>query len=737
MGPAMPNRRTVAALLDRFNAANRALTDWQTRVQAATNGLFTNAKQQHDRAVAAALATAPVPNLVASASKPINAALTSAGITTVAELAKALVGTTSVAGLSRATTAHLRDWCATQTAAIAKATPLTIDFAAIPATSLAIVRTAIAWPALTKAGTALDQLRTGQAQTLATLIAGISLRRLTKVGWWLTGHAQRQQLVAAVTALATGVPAFEAAVTAAVAELSQAQPLSDDAVMARFNADAASFYALFEHLGLAGMAPTALAMDPFTSPAEAPASLAAEDEISRLLAKVAAIDYTNPLLTAQLRGWQAFGVRYALAQQRVLIGDEMGLGKTLEALGVITARLHAGATHALVVAPIGTLTNWRREVAKHTTLVPYLLRGEHKTTQLAEWQAKGGIAFINYEQVWRLPHLAHLDVLVADEAQALLNPDSKRTGAGTTLAQQAPTVMYMTGTPIQNSLQDMVTLIQPLQPAICDRLTHGPQLLADVAFKRLVAPVYLRRNRAAVLKELPPLSRQDVWVGASALERQAYRAAVAAGDFMAMRQASWQTGEAVAASPKRAWLSNLVTEALANGRKVLIFSYFRRALTQLTLDLGAKLLPVVTGDMPLAERQAVVDEFQLASGGAVLAAQITTLGQGVNLQAADTIVFCEPQLNPATEEQAISRAYRMGQTRPVTVYRLLMTSSVDQLLVARGAQKLAVFAKYAKPSAVAEATPDATAGTTSALLTQLVGSERKRLASRDDDWDVY
>lgn len=318
-----------------------------------------------------------------------------------------------------------------------------------------------------------------------------------------------------------------------------------------------------------------------------------------------------------------------------------------------------------------------------------------------------------------------------------MNPDSKRTGAVTALAQQAPTVMYMTGTPIQNSLQDMVTLIQPLQPAICDRLTHGPQLLADVAFKRLVAPVYLRRNRAAVLKELPPLSRQDVWVGASALERQAYRTAVAAGDFMAMRQASWQAGETVAASPKRAWLSNLVTEALANGHKVLIFSYFRRALTQLTLDLEAKLLPVVTGDMPLAERQAVVDEFQMASGGAVLAAQITTLGQGVNLQAADTIVFCEPQLNPATEEQAISRAYRMGQTRPVTVYRLLMTSSVDQLLVARGAQKLAVFAKYAKPSAVAEATPDATAGTTSALLTQLVGSERKRLVRRDDDWDVY
>ncbi|WP_272945951.1 SNF2-related protein, partial [Lacticaseibacillus paracasei] len=100
------------------------------------------------------------------------------------------------------------------------------------------------------------------------------------------------------------------------------------------------------------------------------------DAFTAMMNRVAGIDFHSSLLTAHLLGWQAFGVRYALAQRRILLGDEMGLGKTLEALGVITARLAQGDTHALVVAPIGVLANWQREVAKHTMLTAYLIHGE-------------------------------------------------------------------------------------------------------------------------------------------------------------------------------------------------------------------------------------------------------------------------------------------------------------------------------------------------------------------------
>lgn len=95
----------------------------------------------------------------------------------------------------------------------------------------------------------------------------------------------------------------------------------------------------------------------------------------------------------------------------------------------------------------------------------------------------------------------------------------------------------MTGTPIQNQPSDMLNLIRPLQPDLCATLEAGPKFYEETAFKRLIAPVYLRRNHNDVLKELPPIEQQDVWLGMSAQERAGYVSAVQNADFMAMRQA--------------------------------------------------------------------------------------------------------------------------------------------------------------------------------------------------------
>lgn len=99
-------------------------------------------------------------------------------------------------------------------------------------------------------------------------------------------------------------------------------------------------------------------------------------------------------------------------------------------------------------------------------LTAYLIHGDQRAVRLVDWRRNGGVALINYEQLWRLPTgiFTALDVLVADEAQALTNPRSKRTQAVTALAEHATTVMYMTSTPIQNQLSDMLNLIRPLQP---------------------------------------------------------------------------------------------------------------------------------------------------------------------------------------------------------------------------------------------------------------------------------
>lgn len=342
--------------------------------------------------------------------------------------------------------------------------------------------------------------------------------------------------------------------------------------------------------------------------------------------------------------------------------------------------------YALVVAPIGVLANWQCEVAKHTTLIAYLIHGDQRVVRLADWRRYGGVALINYEQLWRLPTgtFTALDVLVADEAQALTNPWAKRTQAVAILAKHATTVMYMTGTPIQNQLSDMLNLIRPLQLDLCATLEAGPQFYEEAAFKRLIAPVYLRRNRDDVLKELPPIEQQDVWL----LE------------------------EPLVDSPKRSWLVNFAREAVANGHKVLIFSYFRAILAIISQDLGALTSPPLTGDMVPADRQTVLDTFVTRDGGAVLCAQINTIGAG--------------------------RLSRLSHgPRSVTVYRLLSTHTIDQLITARSDQKQDLFDRFAKSSAVAMASQDATAEASSALLTQLITQEQQRLADQPADWDEF
>ena len=166
-----------------------------------------------------------------------------------------------------------------------------------------------------------------------------------------------------------------------------------------------------------------------------------------------------------------------------------------------------------------------------------------------------------------------------------------------------------------------------------------------------------------------------------------------------------------------------------------MFSYFRDVLETVTEALtgpdGVPGIPIVgplTGDVSPTERQAMVDELTSASGPAVLVSQIQAGGVGLNIQAASVVIIAEPQLTPSMEEQAIARAHRMGQVRPVDVHRLLCEDSVDQRILELLADKREAFDEYARRSDMASATPDAvdTASETE-LRRTIVAAERTRL----------
>ena len=167
---------------------------------------------------------------------------------------------------------------------------------------------------------------------------------------------------------------------------------------------------------------------------------------------------------------------------------------------------------------------------------------------------------------------------------------------------------------------------------------------------------------------------------------------------MAMRQVSWDVPD-LSKSAKAKRLLELCAEAEEDGRKVIVFSYFRETIRAVQQILNNRALDPITGSVPSARRQQLVDEFTAAPDGTVLICQVQAGGTGLNIQAASVVIFCEPQIKPSIESQAISRAYRMGQVRSVMVYRLLSDNTVDERIMELLHEKRDVFDFFADESA--------------------------------------
>lgn len=207
-----------------------------------------------------------------------------------------------------------------------------------------------------------------------------------------------------------------------------------------------------------------------------------------------------------------------------------------------------------------------------------------------------------------------------------------------------------------------------------------------------------------------------------------YVPAVHDGNFMAMRRAAMLSGEA---SVKMARLVEIVDEAAANGRKVIIFSYFRDVLSAVADRLDGHVVGPLTGSVAAADRQRLVDEFTDAASGAVLVAQITAGGVGLNIQAGSVVILCEPQVKPSMEDQAVARAHRMGQVETVQVHKLLSEDAVDQRMLEILAEKRELFDGFARESLMARSAPEAVDISEAELSRAVINEERERLARRD------
>lgn len=408
-------------------------------------------------------------------------------------------------------------------------------------------------------------------------------------------------------------------------------------------------------------------------------------------------------LLCTLRRYQEWGVKYILHQEKALLGDEMGLGKTVQAIATMVSLKNTGATHFMVVCPASVLTNWCREIAAKSKLKVTRIHGASRLDDFISWMDKGGAAVTTYESIsseWFDKNF-RFALLIVDEAHYVKNPEAMRTIHVRRLSEQADRILFMTGTALENKVDEMTSLIRMLQPQVAQQVRGLEALSSAPQFRKLVAPVYYRRKREDVLTELPEMIDNKEWCTLLPEEESDYEIAVLNHRYADARRVSWNIDD-LSRSSKAKRLLELIDEAESDGRKVLVFSFFLDTIGKIKHMLGRKCLGPITGSVAPAQRQKIIDEFDKAPAGSVLVAQIQSGGTGLNIQSASVVVLCEPQFKPSVENQAISRAYRMGQTRNVLVYRLLCENTVDEKILALLEEKQAIFDAFADKSEAAK-----------------------------------
>lgn len=245
-------------------------------------------------------------------------------------------------------------------------------------------------------------------------------------------------------------------------------------------------------------------------------------------------------LLCDLRRYQEWGVKYILHQKKALLGDEMGLGKTIQAIATMVSLRNTGATHFIVICPASVIVNWCREIQKFSKLRVIAVHGLSRESALKDWQRTGGVAVTTYETTayFKFPDNFTYSLLVVDEAHYIKNPSTNRSKNTKAIAEHAERLLFMTGTALENKVDEMINLIKLLQPSIAMQISGMKELSSAPQFKETVAPVYYRRRKEDVLTELPELSEIKEWCQLSDSEERRYEETVFRKNYNAIRRVS-------------------------------------------------------------------------------------------------------------------------------------------------------------------------------------------------------
>ncbi len=432
-------------------------------------------------------------------------------------------------------------------------------------------------------------------------------------------------------------------------------------------------------------------------------------------------------LAGKLRPYQAAGYSWlAFLKERglgALLADEMGLGKTIQALAYLLLAKERGETApALVVTPTSVLPNWLREAERFTPSLRAIAFSGGKRKLPAAGEAD--LVVTSYALLRRdAEQLAGVDwsAVILDEAQHVKNPSSATAQAAWALPGKFRVVL--TGTPVENRPLDLWSLFRFLVPGLLGgqedfrRRYEGPVGEAALAAQRRLAlrirPFLKRRLKRDVLSELPEKQEAEVVCDLTEPQRKIYRQVldevrrevfgaieergvarsqvnILAG-LLRLRQVACdprllkvERETSAEDSAKLQLWRELLDEALDGGHRVICFSQFVEMLSLMRRELDGAKIPYEYLDGRTRDRQAIIDRFNGVEGkpsADVFLISLRAGGTGVNLATADTVLLYDPWWNPAVEDQAVDRVHRIGQSREVSVYRLVARGTVEEKIL--------------------------------------------------------
>jgi SNF2 family DNA or RNA helicase len=463
-------------------------------------------------------------------------------------------------------------------------------------------------------------------------------------------------------------------------------------------------------------------------------------EIGRLLLDTSSLP-AQPVpegFRGQLREYQVTGFRWLtfLADNGLngCLADDMGLGKTVQTLAFLQLlKERGGRGSSLITAPVSTLYNWRREAERFTPELSVIIHHGSGRADTASDICSADIVLTSYATL-RIDSALFEEIefasIILDESQAIKNPRSKIFKAAASLSARHRFVL--TGTPVENSVLDLWSQMEFLEPAFLGGYKEFKKKYArspaaeekDAAglsplkqLNAIIRPFVLRRTKGMVAPELPRREEIRHFVDMLPKQRKVYdavkqsyrkqlKAAIAAGDLptigslfftgmLRLRQICCYpetADKSYAGLPaaKDSVFRDLIWEILIEGHKVLVFSQFTSVLAKLRQAVESYKLSCLYLDGATRDRASLIDRFQNDESERIFLISLKAGGVGINLTAADYVILFDPWWNPKVENQAVDRTHRIGQTKPVFIYKLITRNSIEEQVLALQEKKSAI-----------------------------------------------